>query len=570
MKYCEVKKIVGESRSGRWWQDADKKKSGPKWKTLCHNGVYFPEAYERLPSKIRVLYKGKPVALDHSNTNNSFNMSAEEAMIYFAQMVDRDERLKKDKKRHRYSDDPVFRANFWKDWKKILGSGSVIKDMKDVNFKPVADYLFKNSESKKATKKAMTKEEKEAEKAQKEAIRELYGFANIDGVKIPMDYVVEIPGLYQGHGKHPLRGRIKKRLKPSDITINVSKKCVPKCVTHGKPCKWGEVVENRNVTWIAAWKHPITGEMTYKWLKRTESHFVCAGDMEKFDKASKLDKNIESIRKKYRRDLKSSKNDIRQLATAVYLLDVLAIRPGTEKDEAKEAGTLGLTTLKCTNVKFSSDNYITIDFTGKSSIQFNKKFKVDSTVYSNLKGLCGGKGKSSALFPNVNATSLNAYLKTLLPGLTAKVFRTWKASSILQNELDKNIPESNIPVYEKKLIYDKVNIAVAKALNHKRMTSNDDRIKKIKTKIKEFKGKLKIAKTASQKASATRSIATWTSKLEEAEGNIALSTSKANYLDPRISVVWAKKANCPIEKIYNKTYLQKFVWAMDAGLSWQF
>ena len=44
---------------------------------------------------------------------------------------------------------------------------------------------------------------------------------------------------------------------------------------------------------------------------------------------------------------------------------------------------------------------------------------------------------------------------------------------------------------------------------------------------------------------------------------IALGTSKLNYLDPRISVAWCKKWDVPIEKIYNKTQREKFAWAID-------
>ena len=45
--------------------------------------------------------------------------------------------------------------------------------------------------------------------------------------------------------------------------------------------------------------------------------------------------------------------------------------------------------------------------------------------------------------------------------------------------------------------------------------------------------------------------------------NIALGTSKLNYLDPRISVAWCKKHDVPIEKVYNKTQREKFRWAID-------
>ena len=50
---------------------------------------------------------------------------------------------------------------------------------------------------------------------------------------------------------------------------------------------------------------------------------------------------------------------------------------------------------------------------------------------------------------------------------------------------------------------------------------------------------------------------------KEENKDIALGTSKLNYLDPRISIAWCKKHNVPIEKIYSKTHREKFRWAID-------
>lgn len=44
---------------------------------------------------------------------------------------------------------------------------------------------------------------------------------------------------------------------------------------------------------------------------------------------------------------------------------------------------------------------------------------------------------------------------------------------------------------------------------------------------------------------------------------IALSTSKLNYLDPRITVAWCKKMEVPIEKVFSRTHREKFQWAID-------
>lgn len=51
---------------------------------------------------------------------------------------------------------------------------------------------------------------------------------------------------------------------------------------------------------------------------------------------------------------------------------------------------------------------------------------------------------------------------------------------------------------------------------------------------------------------------------------IATNTSKTNYNDPRITVVWCKKTETPIEKVFTKVLLEKFVWAMETKMDWKF
>ena len=51
---------------------------------------------------------------------------------------------------------------------------------------------------------------------------------------------------------------------------------------------------------------------------------------------------------------------------------------------------------------------------------------------------------------------------------------------------------------------------------------------------------------------------------------VALGTSKINYLDPRITVAWCKRQEVPIEKIFNKSLITKFHWAMDIEPEFKF
>ncbi|TFK44734.1 hypothetical protein BDQ12DRAFT_673477 [Crucibulum laeve] len=51
---------------------------------------------------------------------------------------------------------------------------------------------------------------------------------------------------------------------------------------------------------------------------------------------------------------------------------------------------------------------------------------------------------------------------------------------------------------------------------------------------------------------------------------VALGTSKINYLDPRITAAWCKTHDVPIEKLFSKTLLTKFPWALEVDKDWKF
>lgn len=74
-------------------------------------------------------------------------------------------------------------------------------------------------------------------------------------------------------------------------------------------------------------------------------------------------------------------------------------------------------------------------------------------------------------------------------------------------------------------------------------------------------------------------IAAWQDKVTKMEldlkarddnKEVALGTSKINYMDPRISVAWCKRHEVPIDKIFAKTLRDKFNWAMAVSPDWKF
>ena len=65
-------------------------------------------------------------------------------------------------------------------------------------------------------------QEKAKAKVEKDTAEARYKFALIDGRKEPVgNFRVEPPGLFRGRGEHPKMGRLKKRIYPCDITINI-------------------------------------------------------------------------------------------------------------------------------------------------------------------------------------------------------------------------------------------------------------------------------------------------------------------------------------------------------------
>ena len=58
-------------------------------------------------------------------------------------------------------------------------------------------------------------------------------------------------------------GKLKGRIWPEDITINVGEKAKPPPVPDlgdGKVHKWGEVLHDNTVTWLAKWVDTVNGE----------------------------------------------------------------------------------------------------------------------------------------------------------------------------------------------------------------------------------------------------------------------------------------------------------------------
>lgn len=218
---------------------------------------------------------------------------------------------------------------------------------------------------------------------------------------------------------------------------------------------------------------------------------------------------------------------------------------------------------------------VSFDFLGKDSIRYENAVEVDKAVFFNLQLFCRNKQPSDNIFHRLSVTSLNDYLKQLMPGLSAKVFRTFNASVTLAECLQGDPGET---VTDKVAFYNKQNKVVAELCNHVRTlpSGHKGQMQKLETRRAEAVAWVKELMRGDQLKSnlkrAEERLAKLTSDMEMKEDlqTVALGTSKQNYLDPRITVAWCKANEVPVEKIFAKTLMTKFSWAMAESSSFVF
>lgn len=353
----------------RWWEDPAKGDGTKKWDTLEHNGVVFPPEYEPLPKHVKLIYDGVPVTL---------HKDAEEVATFYGSMLNSTHNV----------ENPTFNKNFFEDFTAILdktghgkdkaGNTVKIKKFEKCDFKPIFEWF----DSERAKKKALPAAEKKALKAEKDKAEAPYMYCTWDGRKQKVgNFRVEPPGLFRGRGEHPKTGRVKKRVTPEQITINIGKEAKVPEPPAGH--KWKEIKHDKEGTWLAMWQENINGAYKYVMLA-ANSDIKGQSDFKKFEKARELKKHIDRIRKDYQRDLKSEKMADRQRATAIYLIDQFALRAGNEKGE-DEADTVGCCSLKYQHVTLKPPNFVIFDFLGKDSIRFYNEVQVDAQVFKNMK-----------------------------------------------------------------------------------------------------------------------------------------------------------------------------------------
>lgn len=530
-----------------------------KWDKMEHNGPLFPPLYE--PHNIPVIYKGDKIQL---------SAAAEEIATIYAKLSE-----------NPIIENKTFRTNFWNDWQKILKKDTPIKNLDDCNF----SLIYKDYLENKEILANLSKEEKEEIKEKKAKIEEKYAYCYIDGNKVKVgNFRIEPTGIFMGRGTHPKIGKIKPIIQPEDVTINISKDVkVPEPSLSGH--KWKEVIHDNTAVWLASWKDHISGKTKYVFTSN-ESEFKSKSDEKKFDRARKLKEIIKRVHLNNNKNLESEDLKTKQLATALYFIDTLALRVGSQKNKKKSADTVGVTSLRVEHIKLADDNIIKLDFLGKDSIRYCNKVRVTPIVYKNLEDFMKDKSNKDQLFDLISSQTMNDYLKSYMNKLTAKVFRTYNASETFQKELAKVEKDKLKKLSEQERVniltnlINQANAEVAILCNHQKAVSKSfsSQLDKMDEQIKKTKATLKKTKTSNSKNKKERinklqqkiKLIRLKKQTKEKMKNVSLGTSKDNYIDPRILVAFSKKYNVPLDKIFTKTSLTRFDWAKNTDENYVF
>jgi len=549
-----------------------------KWKTLQHNGILFPPLFESQGIKLKI-----------NGENTPLDLGQEEMVYQWAK-----------KKDTPYAQDKVFQKNFTSDFAKTLPSKFKKISYEDIDF----SNAYKLVDKEKDLKEIMTKEEKKAiaakRKELREELKEKFGKAIMDGQEVEVgNYMAEPPGIFIGRGEHPLRGRWKPPVTPKDVTLNLGKEAK---VPEGN---WGKIVHDKDSMWLAGWTDFLTQKRKYVWLADTAG-LKQDRDKEKYEKAVKLANEIEKIKDRIVKDMKSKDSKISKISTACYLIYRTAMRVGDEKDP-DEADTVGATTLRKEHINITP-NAIEFDFLGKDSVRWQESVPAeghDKQFHENLKKIIQNKKPKDDIFDGITSRHVNAYYSSIVKGLTAKVFRTYLATNVVKNYLKEHDNLKGKTPNEKLYHAKMANLEAAIMCNHKRtipktfeqaLEKKRDTLKKIekdkpweKTEETLKKATAKETKTDAQTKTKEKRIKTLNEQIKKQKKkqkerqeklklqidlsgktrDYNLGTSLRNYIDPRVVKAWTDDVGAEWEKLYTAALQKKFLWVQNEKLDWK-
>jgi DNA topoisomerase-1 len=403
---------------------------------LVHNGVIVPPQYEAQGLSVKIR------GIEHKLTPGQ-----EERAVAWAKKIGTP-----------YVEDPVFAENFHRDLGEALGF-KVLPG--DVDYTDIYKMVLSEREHRQNLPIEEKKRLRDQRKVERETNKERFGYATIDGERCELgNYIAEPSSIFMGRGQHPFRGKWKEGPRYEDIELNLSPDA-PR-----PPGDWKSVVWDPESIWIARWKDKLTDKMKYVW-PHDSSPIKQRKEIEKFDKAIELRRNLSKVQRHIMDNLTSPDLRRRKTATVCYLIDELKFRVGDEKDEEEEADTVGASSLRAEHITFNQDSTVTFDFLGKDSVPLNLTAKLDPQATANLKEFAE-MNSGGPLFEEVNSSVVSEFLDEVMEGVTAKVFRTCHATEAVEKRLRELEVKQDEPDYRKKHVATMANLDAAVTCNHKR------------------------------------------------------------------------------------------------------
>ncbi len=408
-----------------------------------------------------------------------------------------------------YVEDKIFRKNYFKDFGEELGDASLTDA--NIDFSEVMAYVAKQKEIRDAKTKEQKKQEREERKAAREQLKEKYGTATLDGAQVEIsNYTAEPSSIFMGRGEHPMRGKWKEGPSKANIVLNLSPEA-PR-----PEGEWMKIIWEPECLWIAKWTDKLSGKTKYVWLSDT-TPIKQDREIEKYDKANLVGDNLETIRKEILSAISGSDKRKRKIATACYIIDHLNIRVGDEKDE-DEADTIGATTLRPEHVKINGLT-IVFKFLGKDSVQWLKEGEFPEIFVNSLQELIDEAKESGEkkpqIFSHIGSSQVNAFFDEVVNGLTAKVFRTYHATTVVQNFLEKSDVDPADPDFAKKEVAVMANREAAEVCTHKKQEPKNWETRIEKFSVRKGKGQERIQKAKNNQIKREE-------RLEEIKGNLKL------------------------------------------------
>ena len=442
-----------------------------------------------------------------------------------------------------------------------LNNGNQLS-IQEIDFTQISNFIEQEKAKKEALTKEIKKQQAEERKIKRLEFKEKYGYAEVDGQKLEIaNWTSEPSCLFAGRGDHPQRGKWKDGPSEQDIILNLPPD-IPVPTGHWKGRVW-----EPNKMYVAKWEDKLTGKIKYVWF--SDNAFLKQNrEKEKFQKAETLGKQIKTIEQHILKNLNDKDDSRRKVATVSWLILVPNMRVGDEKDP-DEADTVGAITLRAEHIKIEGD-IIQFDFLGKDSVRWIKNIKAPPEVIRNIQHYM--KTSKEYLFEGVDSKKVSRFLSEKMPKLTAKVFRTWRCTKTVREELEKSGVVKEDPDYKKMYAAKMANYKVAEVANHKRKVppTFDQRLVKKEENIKSLKQQLKVKKAEGKKIESLETRidrANLDLELTKLTKEYNLGTSLKSYIDPTAYVKWAKKVKFDIEKFYPKTLRDKFSWALHGNKS---